>query len=39
MGDTSISWCQTIAATSSNHAEIIAIQTASQECVWLRSIP
>ena len=25
-------------ATSSNHAEIIAIHEASRECVWLRSI-
>ena len=29
---------QTIAATSSNHAEIVAIQEASRECVWLRSV-
>ncbi|KAJ9541904.1 hypothetical protein OSB04_028410 [Centaurea solstitialis] len=38
---TAISWRstkQTIAATSSNHLEIIAIHEASRECVWLRSI-
>ncbi|XP_048493701.1 uncharacterized protein LOC125494154 [Beta vulgaris subsp. vulgaris] len=27
-----------IAATSSNHAEILAIHEASRECVWLRSV-
>ena len=40
-GDTAISWRstkQSITATSSNHAEIIAIHEASRECVWLRSI-
>ena len=40
-GGTAISWRsikQTIMATSSNHAEILAIHEASQECVWLRSI-
>ncbi|XP_059288674.1 secreted RxLR effector protein 161-like [Lycium ferocissimum] len=40
-GGTTISWHsmkQTIAATSSNHAEIIAIHEASRECVWLRSM-
>ncbi|XP_049414702.1 secreted RxLR effector protein 161-like [Solanum stenotomum] len=40
-GDTTISWRsmkQTIVATSSNHAEIIAIHEASRECVWLRSV-
>ena len=40
-GDTAISWIytkQSILATSSNHAEIIAIHEASQECVWLRSM-
>ena len=39
--DTAISWRsmkQTLVATSSNHAEIIAIHEASQECVRLRSI-
>jgi hypothetical protein len=37
-GGTSISWRsmkQTIAATSSNHAEILAI---NRECVWLRNM-
>lgn len=29
---------QTIAATSSNHAEILAIHEASRECVWLRNM-
>ena len=29
---------QTIAATSSNHSEIIAIHEASREVVWLRSM-
>jgi len=40
-GDTAISWRstkQTLAATSSNHAELLAIHEASRECVWLRSI-
>ena len=40
-GGTAISLCstkQTITATSSNHAEILAIHEASRECVWLRSI-
>ncbi|XP_070020759.1 secreted RxLR effector protein 161-like [Nicotiana sylvestris] len=40
-GGTAISWRsmkQTIVATSSNHAEIIAIHEASRECVWLRSM-
>ena len=40
-GDTVISWRytkQSIVATSSNHAEIIAIHEASRECVWLRSM-
>lgn len=40
-GGTAISWRsmkQTLAATSSNHAEIIAIHEASRECVWLRSM-
>ena len=38
---TAISWRsmkQTITATSSNHAEILAIHEASRECVWLRSM-
>ena len=29
---------QTLVATSSNHAEIIAMHEASRECVWLRSM-
>ena len=29
---------QTIAATSANHSEILAIHEASRECVWLRSM-
>ena len=40
-GGTITSWRsmkQTLTATSSNHAEIIAIHEASRECVWLRSI-
>ncbi|XP_070036789.1 secreted RxLR effector protein 161-like [Nicotiana tomentosiformis] len=40
-GGTVISWCstkQSIVATFSNHAEIIAIHEASRECVWLRSV-
>ena len=40
-GDTAISWRsrkQTIVATSSNHAEILALHEASRECVWLRSM-
>ena len=40
-GGTAISWRsskQSLTATSSNHAEIIAIHEASRECVWLRSI-
>ncbi|KAJ9561721.1 hypothetical protein OSB04_006881 [Centaurea solstitialis] len=38
---TTISWRskkQTMAATSSNHAEILAIHEASNECVWLRNM-
>ncbi|KAJ9556933.1 hypothetical protein OSB04_011547 [Centaurea solstitialis] len=41
MGGTSISWRstkQTMTATSSNHAEILAIHEASRECVWLRNV-
>ncbi|KAF3633872.1 hypothetical protein FXO37_26816 [Capsicum annuum] len=40
-GDTVISWRytkQSIIATSSNYAEIIAIHEASRECVWLRIV-
>ncbi|GJX67015.1 hypothetical protein Tco_0302742 [Tanacetum coccineum] len=39
--NTAISWRsvkQTMSATSSNHAEILAIHDTSQECVWLRSV-
>ena len=38
---TAISWRsfkQTMAVTSSNHSETIAIQEASRECIWLRSM-
>ncbi|XP_063942850.1 secreted RxLR effector protein 161-like [Daucus carota subsp. sativus] len=40
-GDTAISWRstkQTLATTSSNHAELLALHEASWECVWLRSL-
>ena len=40
-GSTAISWKsskQTLTATSSNHAEIIALYEASRECVWLRNL-
>ncbi|XP_056866765.1 secreted RxLR effector protein 161-like [Raphanus sativus] len=40
-GGTAISWRsmkQTMAATSSNHAEILAMHEASRESVWLRSM-
>ncbi|KAM3381237.1 hypothetical protein P3S68_006810 [Capsicum galapagoense] len=40
-GGTAISWRstkQSIVATSSNHAEIIAIHEASRECIWLRLV-
>ena len=40
-GGTAISWRsvkQSLVATSSNHSEIIAIDEASRECIWLRSI-
>ncbi|GKA97132.1 hypothetical protein Tco_0825026 [Tanacetum coccineum] len=40
-GGTAISWRsqkQTLVATSSNHAEVIALHEASRECVWLRSM-
>ncbi|CAH9090012.1 unnamed protein product [Cuscuta epithymum] len=40
-GDTAISWRsmkQTLTATSSNHAELIALYEAGRECVWLRSM-
>ena len=38
---TAISWKstkQTLTATSSNHAELIALYEVSRECVWLRSM-
>jgi hypothetical protein len=41
MGSTAISWRstkQTLVATSSNHAEIIALHEAVRECIWLRSV-
>ncbi|GJZ86735.1 putative copia-like polyprotein [Tanacetum coccineum] len=40
-GGTAILWRsqkQTLIATSSNHAEVIALHKASRECVWLRSM-
>ncbi|KAL0355515.1 UNVERIFIED_CONTAM: Retrovirus-related Pol polyprotein from transposon TNT 1-94 [Sesamum radiatum] len=40
-GGTAISWHstkQTLVATSSNHAELIALDEAGAECVWLRSL-
>ena len=40
-GETAISWRstkQTLAATSSNHAELLALHETSRECVWLRSL-
>ena len=40
-GNTVISWSstiQTLIATSSNHAEILALYEASIECVWLKSL-
>ncbi|XP_074290139.1 secreted RxLR effector protein 161-like [Silene latifolia] len=40
-GGTAISWRsmkQTLVATSSNHAEILAIHEASRECIWLKSV-
>ena len=41
IGNTAISWRstkQTLVATSSNHAEIIALHESVRECIWLRSI-
>ena len=41
MGNTAISWRstkQTLVATSSNHAEIIALHEAVRECLWLRAV-
>ncbi|XP_074283932.1 secreted RxLR effector protein 161-like [Silene latifolia] len=40
-GGTPISWKstkQTLTATSSNHAELIALYEVARECVWLRSM-
>jgi hypothetical protein len=40
-GGTTISWRsvkQKIAATSSNHAKLLALHEESRECVWLRSL-
>ncbi|KAL0428635.1 UNVERIFIED_CONTAM: Retrovirus-related Pol polyprotein from transposon TNT 1-94, partial [Sesamum latifolium] len=40
-GGTAISWRstkQTLVATSSNHAELIALYEVGRECVWLRSL-
>ncbi|XP_056698491.1 secreted RxLR effector protein 161-like [Spinacia oleracea] len=40
-GGTAISWKstkQTLTATSSNHAKLIALYEAGRECVWLRSM-
>ncbi|KAL0418892.1 UNVERIFIED_CONTAM: Copia protein [Sesamum radiatum] len=40
-GGTAISWRltkQTLVATSSNHAELIALYETGHECVWLRSL-
>ena len=33
-----ISTKQTLAATSSNHAELLALHETNRECVWLRSL-
>ena len=41
VGETAISWKsvkQTLTATSTYHAEILAIHEASRECIWLRSL-
>ncbi|XP_070668915.1 secreted RxLR effector protein 161-like [Malus domestica] len=41
VGDTTISWRstkQTLVATSSNHAEILALHEALRECFWLREV-
>ena len=40
-GNTTISWRsvkQTMVATSSNHSELLALNEASRECMWLRSM-
>ena len=41
VGGTAISWRstkQTLVATSSNHAEILALHEVTRECFWLRSV-
>ncbi|XP_070665947.1 secreted RxLR effector protein 161-like [Malus domestica] len=41
VGGTSISWRstkRTLVATSSNHAEILALHEATRECLWLRAV-
>ncbi|KAM1987280.1 hypothetical protein ACFX15_034572 [Malus domestica] len=41
VGGTAISWRstkQTLVATSSNHAEILALHEATRECFWLRAV-
>jgi ribonuclease HI len=41
IGNTAVSWRstkQTLVATSSNHAEIIALHEAVRECIWLRAV-
>ncbi len=41
IGGTAVSWRsqkQTLVATSSNHAELIALHEASRECVWMNSM-
>ncbi|KAM1519816.1 hypothetical protein ACFX1Z_022578 [Malus domestica] len=41
IGDTAISWRptkQTLVATSSNNAEILALHEALRECFWLRAV-
>ncbi|XP_070660595.1 secreted RxLR effector protein 161-like [Malus domestica] len=41
VGDITISWRftkQTLIATSSNHAEILALHEALRECLWLREV-
>ncbi|KAM1991580.1 hypothetical protein ACFX15_032691 [Malus domestica] len=41
VGGTAISWRstkQTLVATSSNHAEILALHEATRECFWLRTL-
>ena len=41
VGGTTISWQSTkqiLAATSSNHAKILALHEASRECLWLQCL-